>query len=121
MTSNCYGLYKLARWNRRHMNSSEKNFYTLIHAHNLGVKILSQHVVNGFRYIVDYWCPSRKLAIEIDGKSHTNQRRAKHDIPEDKALGSVGIRVLRIPAEKITQNPEGVLADVKKAVDDESS
>lgn len=44
-------------------------------------------------YIVDFFCPERMLAIEIDGSSHGF--RGEEDIARQERLESLGVRFLR--------------------------
>jgi len=50
-------------------------------------------------FIVDFYCNSLKLAIEIDGKIHAYQK--EYDLYRDYILESIGIRVLRFTNEEI--------------------
>jgi very-short-patch-repair endonuclease len=46
-------------------------------------------------YIVDFYCSSAKLAIELDGSQHYLDFGTKQDKERDKYLNSLGIRVVR--------------------------
>ena len=64
----------------------------------LGFKFRRQHSVGG--YILDFYCPEKKLAIELDGKHHSYQ--IDYDTTRDDYLKSFGIQILRFPNEQIT-------------------
>lgn len=47
-------------------------------------------------YILDFYCPEAKLAIEVDGELHA--LRLERDRARDEFLAKQGILVLRIPS-----------------------
>ena len=46
-------------------------------------------------YIVDFYIPSHKLIIEIDGSQHDNEGNYEADVVRDRTLSEWGLRVLR--------------------------
>jgi len=48
-------------------------------------------------YILDFYCPKLKLAIELDGQQHQTQWTAEYDSERTSELARRGITVLRIP------------------------
>ncbi|WP_208599091.1 endonuclease domain-containing protein [Desulfonatronum thioautotrophicum] len=58
-------------------------------------------------YIVDFYCASAALVIEIDGSSHDD--KAEYDQQRDMFLESLGLRVVHIRAVDVLRNMEGVL------------
>ena len=46
-------------------------------------------------YIVDFYCPSRKLVVELDGSQHYEPSSEEYDTVRDTYLESLGLRVLR--------------------------
>ena len=71
----------------------------------LGVRFRRQVVVRGF--IVDFFAPSARLVVEVDGAHHARQRGA--DKRRDRALEAAGLRVLRLPAALVMRNLPGAL------------
>jgi len=63
------------------------------------------------KYILDFNCHEKKLAIEVDGKIHQN----KYDQDEyrDKYLQSIGIKTVRVTNDKILQDIDKVLSRIK--------
>ncbi len=63
-------------------------------------------------YVLDFYCPEAKLAIEVDGAVHDLPDQARHDERRDHWLGQQGIRVLRFSAAEILNDREleGTLA-----------
>ena len=77
-----------------------------------GVKFRRQHPID--RFIIDFYCPERKLAIEIDGDIHIKSREA--DAERQRALESFGIEFLRFKNKDITENLDSVLKIIKRKV-----
>ena len=46
-------------------------------------------------YIVDFFCPSAKLIVELDGSQHGADKVAAYDQERSRFLGAKGYRVLR--------------------------
>jgi very-short-patch-repair endonuclease len=59
-----------------------------------GFKIRRQYGINN--YIIDFYCPKLKLAIEIDGDVHFYSDKRKRDRDKEKLLESHGIKLIRI-------------------------
>lgn len=58
-----------------------------------GYKFRRQHPINS--YIVDFYCPELKLAIEIDGQVHRNAEQIAYDQERTKILQELGISIIR--------------------------
>jgi very-short-patch-repair endonuclease len=70
-------------------------------------KFRRQHSVGG--YILDFYCPSRRLAIEVDGMHHLNPEKARYDIARTEFLQTLNIQVLRFMNKEINTNIDSVL------------
>ena len=67
-------------------------------------------------YIVDFFIPSAKIVIELDGSQHF-EIEAKHlDNLRDIELSTYGIRVLRYTNMDIRERFEGVASDILKNI-----
>jgi very-short-patch-repair endonuclease len=69
-------------------------------------------------YILDFFCPSEKLCIELDGYSHFTELGVKKDQIRDKYLHGLGIKVLRFDNEDVYQNPSAVLEIISEHISD---
>lgn len=72
-----------------------------------GFKFRRQHSIGSF--IVDFYCPEKKLAVELDGDVHEVKKQAAYDRARQRKIESLGINVLRFTNEEVIQNVEGVL------------
>jgi very-short-patch-repair endonuclease len=66
-------------------------------------------------YILDFYCASAALCLEVDGYSHDSAERIEHDRVRTLWLEARGIRVLRFPAAEVLENLEGVLTAIALA------
>ena len=71
----------------------------------LGFKFRRQHSIGG--YIADFYCPSKKLVIEIDGSQHFTNK--EYDEIRSKYLEGMSVRVIRFTNAEINTNISGVI------------
>ena len=76
-----------------------------------GLHFRRQQVIKGF--IVDFYCATAQLAVELDGVVHEEHRQ--EDADRDLALEEIGIRTLRIDSVRVAFHLEGVLREIAMA------
>ena len=64
-------------------------------------------------HIIDFYCASEKLAIELDGAHHFTVAGMESDVKRDADLLLHGIRTIRIENEHVFKNTEAVLNLIK--------
>jgi len=84
---------------RRDMTPAEKILWRELRANKLGVHFRRQQVIAGF--IVDFYCHSASLVIEVDGSIHDVQEQKENDIEREKALKEMGLRIIRFRNEDV--------------------
>ncbi|MFH1207569.1 MAG: endonuclease domain-containing protein [Patescibacteria group bacterium] len=73
-----------------------------------GYKFRRQYSVGG--YVVDFYCPKLKLAIEIDGPSHfSSYASIEYDRRRQLFIESCGLRMVRFTNRDVYQNLSGVI------------
>ena len=77
-----------------------------------GRKFRRQHSVNN--YILDFYCPAEKLAIELDGAQHYTTEGSANDMERDGQLEALHIKVLRFENSALFNNPAAVIAEIQK-------
>jgi very-short-patch-repair endonuclease len=60
-------------------------------------------------YIVDFFCPAKRLIIELDGGHHNEDQTAKRDRERQAWLESEGYRVVRFWNSEVTGDLNAVL------------
>ena len=58
-----------------------------------------QHVIGP--YVVDFYCPSRELVIELDGHSHDTT--AKADLQREEYLKGKGCQIIRFRNDEVVE------------------
>jgi very-short-patch-repair endonuclease len=69
-------------------------------------------------FIVDFYCPDLKLAIEIDGDSHAGEKAGEYDKYREKSLAEFGIRCLRFTNYEVMRNLDGVVVTIRNHIAD---
>lgn len=77
----------------------------------LGKKFRRQHSFGDF--IMDFYCPDAKLAVELDGAPHFTEEGKKSDQERDAVLESYGIQVLRFQNKLVIGDVDAVLEKIK--------
>ncbi len=65
-------------------------------------------------YIVDFYCASAALVIELDGSQHYEEAGLSADQERDSYLSGQGLHVLRYSNLDINRNFDGVCEDIMK-------
>ena len=102
-------LRKNAQKLRREMTKEERRlWYDFLK--QLPLTVNRQKVIG--HYIVDFYCASAKLVIELDGSQHYESEGTASDWERDYALNQLGITVVRYSNSDINRNFDGVCADL---------
>ena len=100
----------LRREFRKHPTKAERLLWTELRGGALGnFRFRRQHPLIG-RFIADFYCPEKKLAVEIDGKVHSHQKEI--DLEREKYISTLGIRFIRFTNEEVEKNREWVLCRI---------
>lgn len=84
------------------MTYTEKIVWAHIRKRQLGYRFLRQYSVD--HYVIDFYCPELKLALEIDGGIHELPENKEYDEARQKYIEGFGIKFLRIKNEEILGN-----------------
>ena len=74
------------------------------------VKIYKQRIIG--RFIVDFYCASAKLVIELDGTQHYEAQGVNYDSERSEFLVAQGLEVLRFSNRDVDREFEGVCAQI---------
>jgi len=83
---------------RKNMTPHERKLWYLF-LRSYPVKFYKQRIIG--RYIVDFYCASAKLVIELDGSQHYENEAMENDIKRDDYFNSMGLKVLRFSNREI--------------------
>ena len=94
---------------------AEKALWKIIRGKALGYKFRRQHGIGPF--IVDFYCDTARLIIELDGNVHDVAEVQSHDKEREKYLTNLGYKMLRFRNEEIFDNLPSVLNKIQVTLD----
>src|SRR4030042_973764 len=108
---------KLFKEKRKHLRNtltpSEAKLWFLLKDSQLeNRKFRRQHSVGP--YVLDFYCPSEKLCIELDGVAHFTDSGYEYDTARTEYLTTLNIRVIRFENRDVFENTEGVLEEIRR-------
>ena len=92
-----------ARQLRREMSLPEVLLWRELKGTAGGMKFRKQHPVGPF--VVEFYCATVKLAIEVDGIAHEMDDRPERDAMRDAFARDQGIETIRVPASQVLATP----------------
>ena len=99
-------LREIARENRKAGNLAEVLLWKQLKGRQLcGLDFDRQRIIGNF--IVDFYCPERKVIIEVDGGSHND--KVEYDKARDEFLEAMDLKVIHITDVEVKTNMEGVI------------
>lgn len=78
-----------------------------------GLRFRRQHPAGS--YILDFYCPALRLAVEVDGDGHGDPERKARDERRDAWLAERGVRVLRIQARTVLHDMDTAVRTILHA------
>jgi len=100
---------------RKNLTSAEALLWTNLKNSQLdGKKFRRQHSIGPF--IVDFFCPECRLAIELDGDVHMTDQGAERDENRTEFLKRFNVRVIRFENREIFDNVEWVVEVIRQAL-----
>lgn len=98
-----------ARRLRREMTPHERKLWYLF-LRKYPVKFFKQRIIGS--YIVDFYCSSAKLVIEIDGSQHYDIQGMEYDAHRSAFLESFGLKIVRFSNREIDRNFSSVCEQI---------
>ena len=98
-----------ARYLCKEATEAEKILWEELRKDKLGVTFRRQHPID--KFILDFYAPKIKLAIELDGSSHKENK--EYDKNRSYYLNSKNIRVLRFWNSEVEKDLGKVLKEIK--------
>ena len=100
---------------RRRMTDAECLLWRVLRDRRLGGFKFRRQKAFG-RYIVDFYCSQRRLAIELDGGGHADTRQQRYDEARTAALNAEGVLVLRFWNNEVVKETDAVLQQIWTAL-----
>ena len=98
---------------RHDLTSQERKlWYDFLRAYP--VKIYKQRIIESF--IVDFYCASARLVIELDGSRHYTKQGKLYDEERSQILRGYGLRILRFPNNAVDHNFDAVCEEIHRVI-----
>lgn len=93
---------------RQKSTETEIILWNKLRRKSLGYKFKRQFSVDN--YVIDFYCPDKKLAIELDGDIHKS--RKEYDTYRTKYINAFGIKEIRFTNDEVLMNLEEVVRQI---------
>lgn len=98
------------------MTEAEKIIWSRLRRRQVrGLRFLRQYSVDCF--VLDFYSPQIKLAIEIDGVTHSSKEEIEYDYERQKHIELFGIKIVRYRNEEVYSNINKVIGKLEEEVD----
>lgn len=98
---------------RNNATEAEKVLWEhLKHSKLEGFKFIRQYSAGG--YILDFFCPKLRLAIELDGNQHGEKEAVLYDRDRSKYLEGANIIIMRFWNSELVKNPKIAVNQIYK-------
>jgi len=96
---------------RKSLTPAEATLWKCLQTKQLkGRKFSRQHSIEN--YIVDFYCASERLIVELDGAIHLDFGQQNYDYERTKNLETLGFTIVRFENKLVFENIEGVLEEI---------
>ncbi|MDQ3014567.1 MAG: DUF559 domain-containing protein [bacterium] len=97
---------------RNNATLQESVLWKYLRTKKLGLKFLRQHSIGS--YIVDFYCPHKRLIIEIDGSQHGENE--EYDLERTCYLEAQGFKVVRFWNSEIDFDVTKVIKIIQECI-----
>lgn len=99
---------------RNNMTEAEKLLWVELKTRKLGVRFLRQYSIE--KFVVDFYCPEIKLAVEVDGVTHNSPEEIEYDIYRQAEIEKYRIEFARFTNQQIYGNIKQVVDEIKARI-----
>lgn len=99
---------------RNNMTYCEKLVWMYLRKKQYGYRFLRQYSVDQF--VIDFYCPKLKLAVEIDGDVHNSNEQKKYDAKRQNYIEKFEISFVRITNNELLGNPNKAFTKIEEAI-----
>jgi len=107
---------ELSRELRKDMTAAEKEFWEMVRGKKMfGLKFRRQQIIDGF--VVDFYCDSIGLCVEIDGGVHDSEEQKTYDKLRDEAIVLRRVRILRLSNDDVLNSKDKVVGLIREHIE----
>lgn len=110
-------LFGKARILRTQATPAEKKLWEHIKGKQVGYKFRRQHPIGP--YILDFYCHSQQLVIEVDGEYHQEILQQWQDTERTRYLEALGLKVIRFSNQEVMNQIDQVVVQIRLTLDEE--
>ncbi len=100
-----------ARELRKSQTDAERKMWALLRNRRLvGFKFRRQQPIGS--YIIDFYCPEFRLAVEIDGVGHMSDEQRRYDLSRSEFISSKAITIIRFWDNEVLNDSRSVLQQI---------
>ena len=105
-----------ARELRRNSTDCEARLWARLRDNRMGPSFRRQHPIGP--YYVDFYCPSAKFVVELDGEQHGTDKSMAYDVARTRFLESKGLHVLRVANWQLKEDIDDICETIYRAVNE---
>lgn len=106
-------MLQTAKMLRKNMTPHERKLWYLF-LRQYPVKIYKQRIIESF--IVDFYCASARLVIEIDGSQHFTEQGMEYDKERGAVIEAYGLKVLRFTNYEVDTDFKSVCETIDEEI-----
>ena len=104
--------FKNAIYLRKNETNAERVLWNALRKNAIdGLKFRRQHPISTF--VADFYCPKKKLLIELDGAVHAFKESKEMDLLRTQKLNELDIKVIRFKNSEVEKNLKTVLKKIE--------
>ncbi len=97
---------------RNNLTDVEKVLWQKLRRKQLGYMFRRQFSIGN--YVVDFYCPERRLVVELDGGQHNDEKQIEYDRLRSRAFKELDIRVIRFWNNNVLKDIDTVLQEIDR-------
>ncbi|MEH2421006.1 MAG: endonuclease domain-containing protein [Nostoc sp.] len=106
-------LVERAKELRKNMTPAEKKLWYK-YLRNFPFRVLRQRPINHF--IVDFYCPTLKTVIEVDGDSHFTDEGQDYDLERTNILEGYDLKIIRFTNSQVLNHFDSVCEQIQRLI-----
>lgn len=114
MVFNAHTLKPRRQLLRVESTQAEKMLWERLRKNNLGCKFLRQYSIEG--YVVDFYCPQKRLCIEVEGGIHKLTSSQMYDKYRFRFIEGYNIKIIKFTNREIFLNIRNVVENIKSSL-----
>lgn len=99
---------------RNNATPAEVRLWHVLKGRYVGFKFRRQHGIGSF--ILDFFCPKLRFAIELDGITHTSVEEKAYDARRDTFMAGLGITTLRFSNSEVFDRLDFTVDKIQKQI-----